>query len=255
MLPFEYNRLDQLDAIVRDHGATLAAIVMEPVRRQEPADGFLSSVRATASRVGAALIFDEITSGWRLASGGAHLRYGVAPDIAVFAKAMGNGFPIAAVIGIAGLMEAAQTTFISSTSWSERVGPAAALATIRKHRHQSVPDHLIGIGSLVQQGWRSLARRHGLPVHVAGIPPLGHLSFAVEHPDAVRTLFTQLMLERGFLAAGGFYAMYAHQPEQVERYLAAADEVFGLIATAVADGTVASALVGPVAHTGFRRLE
>src|SRR5205823_11104627 len=111
-----------------------------------PEPGFLASVRRLADDTGAVLIVDEISAGFRLNTGGAHLLFGLEPDIAVFSKAIGNGYPMAAIIGKSDVMEAAQRTFISSTYWTERIGPTAALATIRKHRAHDVASHLIRIG-------------------------------------------------------------------------------------------------------------
>jgi glutamate-1-semialdehyde 2,1-aminomutase len=158
-LPFRYNRIDELKAIVSEHGRELAAIVMEPVRDTSPVKGFLEEVRLIANRIGAVLIFDEITAGWRMNTGGIHLTYGVNPDLAVFAKAMSNGYAMAAIIGRRDVMQAAQKTFISSTSWTERIGPAASLATIRKHRRETVAKHLIDVGTQVREGWGAAARR------------------------------------------------------------------------------------------------
>ena len=254
-LPFHYNKIDELKAIVSASGNQLAAVIMEPVRDNEPANGFLEEVRRIATDTGAVLIFDEVTSGWRLNTGGIHLRYGVTPDIAVFAKGMSNGYPMAAIIGKARVMEAAQTTFISSTYWTERIGLVAALATIRKHRRCDVSTHLEEMGRLVQDGWRAAASRTGLKVSVTGIAPLAHFSFAgYESGPAMHTLFVQMMLERGFLARNSFYAMFAHQRHHVTAYLVAVNEAFDQIAAAEAKGGVAALLKGPVAHSGFRRL-
>ena len=253
-LPFRYNQVDELEAIVAAQKDQLAAIVMEPTRDHEPQPGFLERVRKIATTIGAVLIFDEVTAGWRLNSGGVHLRYGVNPDIAVFAKAISNGYAMAAIIGVREVMEAFQSTFISSTSWTERIGPTAALATIRKHRKNNVPKHLVEIGTLVQAGWRDAAARAGLAVNVGGMLPLGHFSF--EHKDAqsLRTLFTQIMLKKGYLATGSFYATYAHQPSHVESYLGGVDSAFHEIAGAITRNEVSQLLEGPVAHAGFRRL-
>jgi len=254
-LPFHYNQIDELRAIVSSYPDELAAIVMEPVRSQNPAPGFLEEVREIATRIGAVLIFDEVTSGWRLNTGGIHLLYGVNPDIVVFAKAISNGYPMAAIIGTADVMQAAQTTFISSTYWTEKIGPVAALATIRKHERCNVPKHLLEIGQLVQAGWRLAAERAGMSITVSGIPPLSHFSFdGYESSQAMHTLSIQMMLERGFLAKNSFYATYAHQAHHVEEYLAAVDGVFALIARAAEKGEVERLLKGPVAHSGFRRL-
>jgi glutamate-1-semialdehyde aminotransferase len=252
--PFSYNRIDELEAIVSVQRGELAAIVMEPIRNYEPEAGFLERIRDIATEIGAILIFDEVTSGWRLNTGGVHLLYGVTPDITVFAKAMSNGYPMAAIIGTEDAMQAAQSSFISSTYWTERIGPTAALATIRKHRRCEVPKHLIDVGRRIQSGWYSAADRAGLSITVTGIPPLAHFSFNYENGQAIRTLFTQMMLDMGFLATNAFYATYAHQEQHIERYMAAIGETFDLIARAIEGGEVESLLRGPVAHSEFRRL-
>ena len=252
--PFSYNRIDELEAIVAIHKKELAAIVMEPVRNYEPKALFLEKVREIAEEIGAILIFDEVSSGWRLTTGGSHLLYGVIPDIAVFAKGISNGYPMAAIIGSGDAMQAAQDSFISSTYWTERVGLTAALATIRKHKQFAVPEHLIRVGKRIQSGWKECADNNNLRISVSGIPPLSHFSFDYENGLEIRTLFTQEMLQRGFLAADAFYASYAHQENNIESYFEAVDEVFGSISVAVETGTVEKALKGPVAHSGFQRL-
>jgi glutamate-1-semialdehyde 2,1-aminomutase len=252
-LPFRYNETDDLRRIVADRGPELAAIVMEPVRGSSPAPGFLEEVRRIATECGAVLIFDEVTSGLRLNTGGAHMTYGVHPDVAVFAKALGNGYPMAAVIGIAAIMEAAQRSFISSSYWTELIGPTAAIATLTKHRRLDVGARLVEIGSRVQQGWLSAAAATGLQIAVSGIAPLSHLGFEYQ-PQATATLYTQLMLDRGYLAGKAFYASYAHEDEAIEDYLIAVGESFATLADAVATESVETRLRGPVAQTGFARL-
>jgi glutamate-1-semialdehyde aminotransferase len=246
--PFDYNDIRSL--LEATEGKDIAAIVMEPVRSEYPRYGFLQLVRAHANHIGAVLIFDEITSGWRLGPGGAHLdlsQTNVSPDLAVFAKAMSNGYPMAAVIGRERVMQAAQDTFISSTSWTERIGPAAALATIAKYEREDVHEHLMAIGQRVQDGWRACATEAGLPIKVYGIPPLSHFEFE-DAPDLSCTLFTQLMLERSYLAGNAFYPSYAHTVKQVNHYLDAAQEVFKQIANSEVS------LKGDIRHPDFRRL-
>jgi glutamate-1-semialdehyde 2,1-aminomutase len=253
-LPFHYNRLDQLKAIVDAHRGELAAIVMEPRRDEPPAPGFLEAVRQIAADIGAVLIFDEVTTGFRQCVGGIHLTMGVEPDMAVFAKAMANGYAMSAVIGRAAVMEAAQSTFISSTNWTERLGPVAALATIQKIRRANVVPHIVAIGEQINAGWRRIGEASGFHLHTAELPSLTH--FAIDHSDELllSTLFTQLMLERGYLASKMFKPSFAHTPAHVERYLAVAEEVFGVMKDAVARGDLASRLTGPPQRRGFYRL-
>jgi len=253
-LPFRYNQIDSLAEIVKQQGSRLAAVVMEPTRHSDPAPGFLEGVRELCDRAGAVLIFDEISIGWRLVLGGAHLRFGIQPDLAVFAKAMGNGHPMAAIIGRREVMQAAQESFISSTYWTEGVGPAAALATLRKMQRIDVPGHLAMIGSRFREGLRQIAAREGVPLRLSGYPAMTYLGF--EHPDslALQTLLTVRMLRRGFLAGGGFYPSLAHTPEHVDRFLAAAEPVLAELGQALREGDVAARIGGPIRHSGFARL-
>jgi len=253
-LPFHYNNIEELKKIVAAN-KDIGAIVMEPVRNHEPENNFLAKVRKIADEIGAILIFDEVTIGWRLLVGGVHLKYGVNPDIAVFAKGISNGFPMAAIIGVGKVMQAAQDSFISSSSWTERIGPAAALATIRKMISKKVPRQLERIGKIFKAGLREAAAKTGLKIEITGFPQLICFSFDYgQDGQAVMTLFTQEMLNRGFLAIGNIDVSYALKEEQAKKYLKAAREVFSILKEAVDQGEVHKLLKGPVAHTKFARL-
>lgn len=252
-LPFNYNRIDELEKIIADN--EIGVIVVETLRHDEPKNNFLENVRKIADKIGAVLIFDEITIGFRLAVGGAHLKYNVNPDIAVFAKGMSNGFPMAAVIGKNNIMEAAQDTFITSTYWSEGIGPVAALATIRKIIKNKVPLYLEKIGRQIENGWSTLAQKHHLKIKIS--TPYQLISFNFDYNEknqAIKTLFTQEMLKRGFLAMTSVYVSYAHKPEHVKKYLKEVDEVFGIINKAIREEKIEKLLRGPIAQSGFQRL-
>ncbi len=252
--PFSYNRLDELETIVTRRRDELAAIVMEPTRNEPPEPGFLEGVRALADEIGALLIVDEVSAGWRLHLGGAHLRYGLSPDMAVFSKALGNGYPIAAIVGTARAMAAAERTFISSTLWTEGIGPAAALATIAKLRRFDVPAHVDAVGVRYREGIDRLAERFGVPIRVCGHPALTTIAFEHERSAALQTLLTVRMLDRGYLSGAGFYPSLAHEPRHVDAYLAAADSVFEELGDAIRADDVERRLDSPPKHTGFRRL-
>jgi glutamate-1-semialdehyde aminotransferase len=227
---------------------------MEPIRSDNPGPAFLEGVRAIADESGAVLITDEISAGFRMNTGGAHMLFGINPDIAVFSKAMGNGFPMAAIIGREKFMAAAQDTFISSTMWTERIGPVAALATIKKHRDCRVAEHLVDIGKSIQQGWEESAAKSGLDIRVSGIPLAGHFTFSHEKALASKYVFIQMMLERGFLASNLFYAMFSHKDEHVKAYLQSVDDVFSHLALSLKNGTLEREMKGKPAAEGFRRL-
>ena len=253
-IPFRYNHIEDLEKILTENEGEMAAIVMEPIRSEYPENNFLQKARKLADQYGVVLIFDEITAGFRLCTGGAHLLLGVTPDIAVFGKAMSNGHPMAAIIGNEVTMQAAQETFVSSTYWTDRVGPVAALATIHKFTQSNVCEYLNRLGKEVQQGWCHAAKEAGLKIHVGGIFPLSHFSFEHEKSNIMRTLFTQEMLRRGYLATGGLYLTYSHTQESIEQYLGTVKIVFRLIALCLNENTLESMLVGKEAHCGFKRL-
>ncbi len=253
-LPFRYNQLDELDALIAAHGSDLAAIIMEPMRSTPPDPGFLEGVRERVDRCGARLIFDEISVGWRLCLGGAHLKFGVNPDIAIFAKTLSNGFAMSAIIGTAETMTAAEGSFISSAYWTEGVGPAAAVATIEKFRRVDVPSHIAAIGTRFRDGWLELGQRTGVPATATGRADAVLTRF--DHPDsnALMTLYTTRMLDHGFLASSGFNPTLAHRPEHVDRCLAATEVVFAEISEAIELGDVQQRIGGKPRHTMFARL-
>ena len=253
-LVFCYNDLNSLQQVVAENKDKIAAIVMEPVRNVQPAQGFLEGVSQLANEAGAVFIFDEISSGFRMNCGGAHLLYGVDPDMAVFSKALGNGYPVAAIIGRAAVMESAQKSFISSTMWTERIGPVAALATIKKFRVLKAHEHLMEMGRLVQEGWEVAGKRYGLMVKTSGIYPLSHFVFDDQDNLVMKAYFVQEMLEKGFLASNLFYSMLAHTREHVDSYLLAVDEVFGRMKKLKDAGKLRAALKGNPSAAGFKRI-
>ena len=253
--PFRYNQLEELKKIVADHGKDLAAIVMEPLRNYEPEPGFIEGVRDLADESGAVLVVDEISAGFRFNTGGAHLKFfKKEPDIAVFSKALGNGYPIAAVIGRANAMQAAQKTFISSTNWTERIGPTAALAMIKKHKRVNAGKHLVHLGEQIQSGWKQIADKHSLPIEVGGMKPLSHFTFTHEKAQSMKAYFIQLMLEQGFLTSNLFYAMYVHTDENIQDYFKAGDKAFEEIARSIEHNDIDKKLIGEPSSSDFKRL-
>lgn len=249
-LPFPVNDIDSLRKLIVGREKEVAAIVIEPARGEDAPADYLKQLKELAAELGAVLIFDEITSAFRMNAGGIHLRYGVNPDIAVFAKSIANGYAMAAVLGTEKVMQAAQSTFISSTNWTERVGPTAALATIRKYIRCKADEHIIAIGNQVKQVWQDAADRHSLQIKVSGLPTLANFSFVSPYNQAMQTAFTVEMLRHGFLGFRQFKASLAHTHDDVSRYARAVDAVFADLAVQDID----SLLHSPVAHSGFHRL-
>lgn len=253
-IPFEYNDINTFLKLIKKYKNNVAAVVMEPIRNYYPQKGFLKTIREITKKLNIVLIFDEVSSGWRLTLGGAHLMFKINPDIAVFAKAMSNGYPMAAIIGKKDIMNIAQDSFISSTYWTERIGPVAALATIKKLKDKKAPQYLQKIGKQIQIGWEKIAKKHKLKITISGVYPLGHFEFNYTKPLVLKTLFTQKMLEEGFLATNAFYASFAHKIKHINSYLKAVDKTFAYIVKAIKAGNPEKYLKGPICHNGFKRL-
>ena len=251
-VPFEYNDLGQLEKLLST--GDFAAVQMEVSRNIGPADGFLEGVRVLCDRYDAALIFDECTSGFRESFGGLHLKYGVAPDLAMFGKALGNGYAITAVIGRGDVMRAAQDTFISSTFWTERLGPVAALATLSEMERLRSWEILPALGKRVKDFWATNFASNSLEFRISGIDAIASFELLVPNWHKVKTLITQEMLTRGFLASSSFYASTAHADNLVDQYFQAFSEVMSVVKVAIENDSVDSLLHGGVAQTGFSRL-
>lgn len=250
--PFQYNDLEALKTIVRDH--RIGVIKMEVSRNQGPQQGFLEGVRQLASDNGIVLVFDECTSGFRETFGGLYKKFGVEPDMVVYGKTLGNGYAITAIVGRTEVMEAAQTTFISSTFWTERIGPAAAIKALEVMEREQSWDRITAIGTQIRTHWQALADRHGLKINHAGLPALA--TFSIESKDALayKTLITQEMLDKGWLASTAFYATLAHTPDIIDAYVEALDPVFAKVRECEDGLDVNSLLRGPICHAGFKRL-
>lgn len=253
-IPFNYNNTEEFLKLAEKYEGEVGVIVLESIRNSSPDPQFISAIQKIAKQQGIVLVVDEITAGWRLNAGGAHLLLGIEPDIAVFGKAVSNGFPMGIIIGKREIMQAAQETFISSTYWTDRIGPATSLATIKYFIDHKIHEHLIKVGEQVQKGWSELAKKYDLKINVGGLMPLSHFAFEYEKPAVLKTLFTQRMLELGFLASTACYTSYAHKPEHIKLYLEACDKTFAFIAEALEQGSPEKYLKGPVCHSGFKRL-
>lgn len=252
-MPFMYNDLPALEKLVAT--GKIGVIKMEVVRNVEPADDFLQKVRALADANGIVLIFDECTSGFRETFGGLYKKYSVEPDMAVYGKTMGNGYAVTAVVGRRSVMEAAQRTFISSTFWTERIGSVAALKTLEVMEREESWARITATGNDYRARLREVAGARGVEVAIGGLPSLTTWSVPGENVPGYKTLITQEMLKRGFLAPPAFYASLAHTPEVLDRTFDALDEVLGLVAECQSGRQSLDKLLdGPVCHTGFNRL-
>lgn len=253
-IPFTYNDIDNLEETVKNH-SDAGVICLEGARYDFPSQEFLEAVTNLAKKYNMVIVSDEITSGWRMTDGGVYKINGFKPDIVVYAKAMGGGFAISAVVGSEKVMHSAQDTFMSSTMWTERVGFAAALTTINILTREKVWEHLINIGQQIDEGWIRLAKKHNINITTTDFKPLITMKLNYGSKNQIlSTLFIQEMLERGYLAATSVYVSYAHTKPIVKKYLEAVDQSFAILRHAIENDCSEDLLKTRVRSDSFNRI-
>ena len=250
--PFEYNNFDKLEEIIKTKN--IGVIKMEVYRNKEPENNFLHRVRKLANEHNIVLVFDECTSGFRKNFGGLHKLYDVEPDVAMFGKALGNGYAVTAVLGKREVMQAAEKSFISSTFWTERIGSSAALATLKAMDKEKSWEKITSTGESINKEWIKLSQEYELPITISGLAALTTFTFKSKNALAYKTLITQEMLKKGYLAATAVYVCTAHTPEIIKTYLENLKPLFQTIKECEEGRDVMKLLEGPIAHSGFKRL-
>ena len=252
VFPFAYNDFEKLERIIKMHD--IGVIKMEVSRQTEPKKNFLENIRKLATKNNIILIFDECSSGFRETYGGLHKKYSIEPDLAMFGKALGNGYAITAVIGREEIMDAAQTTFISSTFWTERIGPSAALKTLEVMNREKSWEVITKKGKKIQEKWKVLANKYSVKISIWGIPALAGFNFLSHNHLEYKTLITQEMLSHGILAGNSIYVSTEHKEDDIENYFEKLDSIFSLISDCENGLDVKRLLKGQVCHSGFKRL-
>lgn len=251
--PFNYNNIQELENIIKTKN--IGVIKMEVSRNKGPEDNFLQKVRKLATDNSIVLIFDECTSGFRQTFGGLHKLYDVEPDIAMFGKALGNGYGITAVIGRKEIMEATQKTFISSTFWTERIGPTAALKTLEVMEREKSWITITETGNNISKKWSQLAQEHNLNIQISGLPALIGFTFQSENHLAYKTYITQEMLKKGYLATTSIYVSICHTNQILDNYFNQLSDIFANISKCEkGELDINNLLKSPVCHGGFKRL-
>tara|TARA_B100001939_G_scaffold345735_1_gene362998 strand:+ start:4094 stop:5404 length:1311 start_codon:yes stop_codon:yes gene_type:complete len=251
--PFNYNNLEELESIVKKN--EIGVIKMEVVRNYGPENNFLQKIRKLATNNGIVLIFDECTSGFRETYGGISKKFNVYPDIIIFGKTIGNGYALNAIVGRKEIMSAAQNTFISSTFWTERIGPSAALKTLEIMKKIESWELITSIGKKFQLNLKEIAQKHNIKINLSGIPSLTTYSFSSRNTLKYKTYITQEMLKNGFLASTHFYSCIKHTDKFLTKYFNVLDSIFYTINKCEKDElNIDKLLDGPVCHSGFKRL-
>jgi glutamate-1-semialdehyde 2,1-aminomutase len=244
---FQYNDLNSLEALFDKWPDAIACVIMEPMNVVYPEPGFLEGVQMLCQKHGAVFILDEMISGFRYANGGAQELFDITPDLATFGKGLANGYPLSAIAGRADIMALMEDVFFSFTMGSEALSLAAAGAALDKLNREPVIEKTRELGMKVIDGFEQLVTAHKMDAifSISGHPSWSIVSIADTESYTsweIRTLFLQEMFSRGILTLGSHNMSYAHSSEDVEKLLAAYDEVLSLIATAINNKSLAEEL-------------
>jgi len=253
VFPFKYNDFSYLKKLIKTKN--IGTIKMEVVRNVLPKNNFLKKVRDIATKNNIVLIFDECTSGFRGSFGGAHKLYGVNPDIAIFGKAIGNGYAINAIIGKKQIMDMANSTFISSTFWTEKIGYIAAISTLDEMKKIKSWEKVNKAGSKVKNFWKSKSKKYKIKLITQGLNSLP--SFYIESKNwfKYKTLISQELLADKILGTNAFYPSIFHNNKILKKYFFSMNKIFKLISSCEnKKKNINELLNSPVALAGFKRL-
>ncbi len=236
-----YNDLPAASAIIEKHHDELACVIIEPVQRIiPPVPGFLKGIREATAHYQIPLIFDEVVTGFRMAYGGAQEYYGILPDLCTLAKAVGGGFPLAAVAGRAEIMKHYDPAAVAKSDYVYTVGTlsgnpiacAAGLATLKVLRREGTYERLHEVGSRLRTEMARILTQAGIPNQVVGVDACFGVYFQSEPVTTYRSTlkadkgmlarFNEVMLKNGILkGAQKYYVSTVHTDEDVERTIQA----------------------------------
>lgn len=244
---FEYNNIDSLNEKLKIHSGKIGAIIMTPLSHElntpiiEPQDDFLNKVKEIAKKNNIVLIFDEIRTGFRMSMGGAQEYYGVTPDMAIFGKAMANGYPISAVVGKKEIMESMEEkhVFISSTFFPNSLEMVASIATINMLERENVIENIRKKGEIIKKFTIDAIEKTGVKAIYSGVLPMPFITFYKDKNDSDpkayrnrRNLFYTELIRRGIFMQPFHhgYIAYRHTDEDIGRMCEAIKESFEIVA-------------------------
>ncbi len=223
---FRFNDLRSLEDIFTKHENGIACVILEPMTSEYPKEGFLEGVKDLCEMNKSVLIFDEVITGFRWSMGGAQKVFNVIPDLACVGKAMGNGYPISAIVGQKDIMKAIEKTHYSFTFSGSCIGLAAAKATITKLDRSKVLDAIHRVGRILLMGLNNIISHNHSEIIVKGHPSRLTVSFPRE---SNKWVFLQEMFKRGVLIQDAHNLTYAHCGNDIMHLLEAYDQIIPIL--------------------------
>ena len=237
VLTFPYNDLESLRAVIDAHRGDVAAIIVSPFRhdafhdQELPVEGFLPGVRRLCDEQGIIFVLDDVRAGFRLHLGGSGERFGVQPDLACYAKALANGYPLSACAGRDVLKAAAERVYFTGSYFTSAVPMAAALACLHELEASGAIAHMERVGLQLQRGLEAQAAGHDVGIVYSGPPALPFMSFKDDMKFASSRCFAAACAERGVYLAPyhNWFLSAAHTERDIARVLEVTDEAFAAV--------------------------
>ncbi len=245
---FDYNDFDAVEKYFEQFKGEVAAVITEPVQVDAPENKFLEKLRDICHQKGALLIFDEVVDGFRFSIGGAQKYFGITPDMATFGKAAANGMPLSIVAGKKEIMDAVdKKVFISTTFGGECLSLAAGIAVMNELKNKPVTERLWSLGTKIQNNFRFLAQKIGVPIDLAGYPvrlDLRYSDYEGHHDWLYNSIFMQECVKRGVLLGWHIFPCYSHIDEDIDFTLNVFEDAMKVYKKALDSGNPASFMEG-----------
>ncbi len=231
---FQYNNIESLEKLFNDHKDQVAAVILEPVNIAMPKDNFLEKVKELTHKNSAVLVFDETVTGFRYANGGAQEFFGVTPDLATFGKGLANGYPVSAVAGKKEIMDYMSEVFFSFTFGGETLSLAAALATLKQLTKKPILKNIRKQGEYLNESLEKLINKFQFNDFIS-IQGDSCWSFLVMNStewattDELKTLFMQVMFQKGIFILGTHNMSAAHSKKDIDKLMKGYESFFTIL--------------------------
>ncbi len=252
IFPFKYNDFKNFKKIVNKN--KIRIVKMEVIRNEMPRNNFLKKIQSYCEKKNIVLIFDECTSGFRETFGGICKKFNLLPDILILGKALGNGYPITAIMGKSKIMNSINKTFISSTFWTDRVGFVAALASLDEMNKKKSWLYVKNYGLKVKKLWKKIAKKNNIKIKVTGLPALLNLNFLSKNHELYKSYMTETLLKNNIIGSTIFYSSMAHNISHLKYYNKILNKIFSKIKDYEEGDLKAISLKYPMSVKTFQRL-
>ncbi len=248
---FDFNDIEKFKNIVKKNN--IGAVIMEVSRLDKTKKNFLKKIRELTKKKNICLIFDECTSGFRECFGGLHKKFKVNPDIVVYGKSIGNGYPICAIVGTKKIMKTLENSFVSSTFWTDRIGTVAAIETLKEMKRIKSWKKITKIGKQIKLIWKKTAYKHKLNISIKGIDALPSVRFNYDQEPEMKTFLTQEFLKQKFLTSTYVYPCIFFNNKILKKYSEILNNIFKKMSNHINNNKkISSLLDGPKCKTGLR---